>query len=83
MNKEIEEAKKVLEHMLLHAEATLLDEEAIAMEKILKYIKEECIAKQKIRNKIKELSKNKGDLATYIAVSERIKVLYELLNEEE
>lgn len=47
-----------------------------------KELEEDYISKQRIRDKIEELSKNKGDLATYIAVSERIKVLYELLNEE-
>lgn len=41
------------------------------------------IPKQKIKDKIKELTNIKGDLATYIAVSERIKVLEELLEEEE
>lgn len=33
----------------------------------------------KIKNKIEELSNTKGDFATYIAVSERIKALEELL----
>lgn len=37
------------------------------------------ISKQKIKDKIKELANIKGDFATYIAVSERIKVLEELL----
>lgn len=41
------------------------------------------IAKQKVKDKIKELANTKGDLATYIAVSERIKVLEELLEEKE
>lgn len=41
------------------------------------------IPKQKIKDKIKELTNIKGDLATYIAVSERIKVLEELLEEKE
>lgn len=40
------------------------------------------ISKQKIKDKIKELANTKGDLATYIAVSERIKVLEELLEEK-
>lgn len=39
------------------------------------------ISKQKVKDKIKELANTKGDLATYIAVSERIKVLEELLEE--
>ena len=38
------------------------------------------ISKQKIKDKIKELANTKGDLATYIATSERIKVLEELLD---
>ena len=41
------------------------------------------ISKQKIKDKIKELANTKGDLATYIATSERIKVLEELLEEKE
>ena len=45
--------------------------------------KKNSIPKQKIKDKIKELANTKGDLATYIAVSERIKVLEELLEEEE
>lgn len=44
---------------------------------------ENYIPKQKIKDKIKELSNTKGDFATYIAVSERIKVLEELLQESE
>ncbi len=39
------------------------------------------IPKQKVKDKIKELANTKGDLATYIATSERIKVLEELLEE--
>ena len=41
------------------------------------------IAKQKVKDKIKELANIKGDFATYIAVSERIKVLEELLEEKQ
>lgn len=37
----------------------------------------------KVKEKIEELTKIKGDLATYIATSERIKVLQELLEESE
>lgn len=40
------------------------------------------ISKQKIKDKIKELANIKGDFATYIAVSERIKALEELLKEK-
>lgn len=42
-----------------------------------------CISKEKVKDKIEELSKTKGDLATHIAVSERIRVLQELLEESE
>ena len=37
----------------------------------------------RIKEKIEELTKIKGDLATYIATSERIKVLQELLEESD
>lgn len=46
-------------------------------------IYESYISKQTIKDKIEELSKTKGDLATHIAVSERIRVLQELLEESE
>lgn len=39
----------------------------------------EYVSKQEIKGKIEELSKTKGDLATHIAVSERIRALQELL----
>ena len=42
----------------------------------------DTISKRKIRDKIKELEQTKGDFATYIAVSERIQVLKELLGDE-
>lgn len=45
-------------------------------------IYENYIHKQKIKDKIEELSKIKGDFATYIATSERIKALSELLESE-
>ena len=41
------------------------------------------IKKQKVKDKIEELSKTKGDLATHIAVSERIRALQEILEESE
>ena len=40
------------------------------------------IHKNVIRDKIKELEQTKGDFATYIAVSERIQVLKEILGGE-
>ena len=45
--------------------------------------KDDSISKQKIKDKIEELTNTKGDFATYIATSERIKVLQELLQESE
>lgn len=44
---------------------------------------DESISKEKIKDKIKKLSEIKGDFATYIATSERIKALSELLESEE
>ena len=44
---------------------------------VLKY----SIAKHVIRDKIKELEETKGDFATYIATSERIQVLKEIIGE--
>lgn len=41
------------------------------------------ISKEKIKDEIKKLSEIKGDFATYIATSERIKALSELLESEE
>lgn len=46
---------------------------------IRKEVKQEI--KQEIKDKIKELANTKGDFATYIATSEKIKVLEELLEE--
>lgn len=42
----------------------------------------ESIPKSKVKEKIEELSKIKGDFATYIATSERIKVLQELMEDK-
>lgn len=42
-----------------------------------------CISKEKVKDKIEALSKTKSDLATYIAVSERIRALQEILEESE
>lgn len=44
---------------------------------------DESISTQKIKDKIKKLSEIKGDFATCIATSERIKALSELLESEE
>ena len=49
----------------------------------LDFLRENFVSKKKIKNKIEELSKTKSDLATYIAVSERIRALQEILEESE
>lgn len=49
----------------------------------LDFLRENFVSKKKIKNKIEELSKTKGDLATHIAVSERIRALQELLESED
>lgn len=49
----------------------------------LDFLRENFVSKKKIKNKIEELSKTKGDLATHIAVSERIRALQEILEESE
>lgn len=72
-----------------------LNELSLAIKTVLNIIKERdkrikeleeekknSIPKQKIKDKIKELANIKGDFATYIATSERIKVLEELLEEK-
>ena len=46
-------------------------------------IEKDFIPIQKVKDKIEELSKTKGDLATHIAVSERIRALQEILEESE
>lgn len=56
--------------------------EAVKDEAIRRY-NFETIPIQKIKDKIEELSEIKGDFATYIATSERIKALLELLESEE
>ena len=52
------------------------------LKKYIEYLEENSIPKQKIKNKIKELENTKGDFATYIAISERIKILKELLEDK-
>lgn len=56
--------------------------EAVKDEAIRRY-NFETIPIKKVKDKIKELSEIKGDFATYIATSERIKALLELLESEE
>ena len=94
-NKVVKEARKAGDTNAMQLVAEL-DTESLAIETILNIIKERnkrikeleeekknSIPKQKIKDKIKELANIKGDFATYIAVSERIKVLEELLEEKE
>lgn len=49
----------------------------------LDFLRENFVSKKKIKDKIEELSKTKGDLATHIAVSERIRALQEILEGSE
>lgn len=60
-----------------------LEGQKVIKEETPQYIKENYIPIQKIKDKIEELSKTKGDLATHIAVSERIRALQEILEESE
>ena len=75
--KKLEKEKEKLKEKNLIQEAMIKD----SMSKGT--IKKFFIEKKKIKDKIEELSKTKGDLATYIAVSERIRALQELLEESE
>jgi predicted nuclease with TOPRIM domain len=60
-----------------------LEGQKVIKEETPQYIKENYISKEKIKDKIKKISEIKGDFATYIATSERIKALSELLESEE
>ena len=51
--------------------------------KNMDFVMANCILKEKVKDKIEALSKTKSDLATYIAVSERIRALQEILEESE
>lgn len=75
LEKENEELMKLMVHKNIYTKK--LEEDLF--ENASNYV----IPKQKLKDKIKELSKTKGDLATYIAVSERIRALQELLEESE
>ena len=77
LQKENEELNKENEH--LHREINRRIKLKIENEKI---VDTQFIYKQKIKDKIKELSEIKGDFATCIATSERIKALSELLESE-
>lgn len=91
-NKVVKEARKVGDTNTMQLVAEL-DTESLAIKIVLNIIKEKdkrikeleqeknnSIPIKKIKDKIKELANTKGDLATYIATSERIKVLEELLD---
>lgn len=97
-NKEIVELARMLENILSNYKRLLKENEElnskipnleqgteILMETNTKLTIElnDSISKKKIKNKIEELSKTKGDLATHIAVSERIRALQELLESED
>lgn len=59
-----------------------LQNDNIRYEKELHNTLKYSISKEKIKDKIKKLSEIKGDFATCIATSERIKALSELLESE-
>lgn len=59
----------------------IANKKILAQKGQLKVVNNSYIPKSKIKEKMEELTKIKGDLATYIATSERIKVLQELLEE--
>lgn len=61
----------------------ILKGQKVIKEETPQYIKENYISKEKIKDRIKKLSVIKGDFATYITTSERIKALLELLESEE
>lgn len=80
MNKELEESKQILENVKDSIDWDCKENVEVrnAISTVLNYI-ENSIPKEKVEEKIKELVNTKGDFATYIATSERIKVLEELL----
>ena len=74
------------EHRAYAIKFAVMQKQIDEKDKRIKELEEEknnSIPIKKIKDKIKELANTKGDLATYIATSERIKVLEELLEEEE
>lgn len=88
MDKELEEAKKILNNYIekyyeRNKYCLAFNEDSLkqAIETILQAL-ENSIHKEVIEKKIKELLNTKGDFATHIAISERIKVLLELLEGE-
>lgn len=98
MNKEVEEAKEILKHLAEHAESVLLDEEGLAINKILNYIKEleESMHKERelaeaqttyeVNEMWKEKIENKIEEVNNDTERDMLdirEVLQELLNEEE
>lgn len=75
LQKENEEFKKLIVHKNEYTQKLEKD----LFENASNYV----IPIQKVKDKIERLSKIKGDFVTSIAVSERIKVLIELLESEE
>lgn len=74
------------EHRVYAIKFAVMQKQIDEKDKRIKELEEEknnSIPIKKIKDKIKELANTKGDFATYIAVSERIKALEELLEEKE
>ena len=86
MEEEIESQDKTIDNLIEEQEErekyvhSLENDKALQIQ-MNKRLIEEGIPRSVIQNKISELSKIKGDLATHIAVTEKINVLYELLEE--
>lgn len=79
---EIEDGK-FIDLKQVYQENKTLKELHIQDNKHLDFIMKNSIPIQKVKDQIEELSNTKGDFATYIAVSERIKALQKLLESEE
>ena len=77
--KRVLKENEILKNKLLDT----LEGQKVIKEETPQYIKENYISKEKIKDKIKKISEIKGDFAMYIATSERIKALSELLESEE
>lgn len=78
----------LIESVSMIAQELNLKEDALINEILVKIRElnrklENNISKDTIKEKIEELSQIRGDFATYIAISEKIKVLEELLEESE
>lgn len=80
LQKELEEYKNLC--LMFSNERDKIIKEEMELQKENEELKENSISKDIIRDKIKELGSIKGDLATYIAVIEKMKILNELLGEK-